>query len=359
LPTFIYVAEHGRDTKVGRRLPGETDALGLALTQLVLPIKGDRIPALAHVTEHYLEGTTVPEPGETADDTLGVVGVFGLLYLAISLAACCVSGGGGIPDRPAVRAALGASMAFLIGTVGGLGTLFAFLVNPEIRAPNRIAVFIGFFALFGVALALERLRKRLRGRRLAKAGFAMALVSVLAIGALDQTSPAMIPNYGEIAAQYNSDAGLVHAIERQVPANAAIFQLPIIEFPEGTAPDGEAWEQFVGYLHSSHLRWSYGAMSGRSTDWQAALAEAPLTSLLPAVSAVGFSGIAFDSFEYANHGAAIVSELSRELGVSPIVSADRGLYFFDMASYNQRLRQRFGGQQLASLAQATLHPGGG
>jgi hypothetical protein len=352
VPTLIYVEEHGRDSAVAERQPADTDYYGLVLTQLVLPITDHRIPALAHLTARYLDTAPVPVPGEDTYNTLGFASVLGLLYLAVALVACCVGGPRGSPDRLAVSAALGAGMAFLIGTVGGLATLFAYVVNPQLRAPDRIAVFVGFFALLGLAIALERLRGRLRGSRRGRVGFALLLVVVLTIGALDQTSTEMIPNYRGNSALYASDAKFVRDIERQVPPNATIFELPIVEFPE--AP-GFGWEQFIPYLHSSKLRWSFGAMKGRPTDWQAALAAAPLSTLLPAISAAGFSGVYFNPHLITN-AASTVSALSRELGVSPLVSSDRHLYFFNMASYNQRLRRRLGTRRLAILAHTTLHP---
>jgi phosphoglycerol transferase len=355
LPTFIYVLEHGRDTAVAEREPADTDYYGLVFTQLVLPVKDHRIPALAHVTERYLATAPVPVFGENTANALGLAGVIGLLYLAVALVACCVRGARGSPDRLAVSTALGAGMAFLIGTVGGLDTLFAYVIDPQLRAPDRIAVFVGFFALLGLALALERLRKRLSGGRLSRIGFAVLLICVLTIGALDQTTKENIPTYRANAALYNSDSAFVRAIERQVPRHANIFELPIVEFPE--SPVG--WEHFIPYLHSSQLKWSFGAMKGRPSDWEAALVGAPLAQLLPAISAAGFSGVYFNPREVPEGGVSILSGLSQELGVSPLVSSDRHLYFFNMAAYNQRLRQRLGPQQIARLAQATLHPFGG
>ena len=355
LPTFIYVLEHGRDTAVAERAPADTDYYGLVLTQLVLPVKDHRIPAFAHVTERYLATAPVPVYGENTANALGIASVIGLLYLAVALVACCVRGARGSPDRLAVSTALGAGMAFLIGTVGGLDTLFAYVVDPQLRAPDRIAVFVGFFALLGLAIALERMRERLSGGRRPRIGFAMLLICVLTIGALDQTTKENIPTYRANDAVYTSDTNFVRAIERQVPQHAAIFQLPIVGFPE--SPVG--WEQFIPYLHSSQLRWSFGAMTGRSSDWEAALAGASLGRLLPAISAAGFSGVYFNPREFSDGGAGEVSALSHELGVAPLVSVDRHLYFFNMAGYNQRLRQLLGPARIASLAQATLHPFGG
>ena len=44
----------------------------------------------------------------------------------------------------------------LLATIGGFGSLFAFLVSPDIRAYNRITGFLAFFALVAVGIALDR-----------------------------------------------------------------------------------------------------------------------------------------------------------------------------------------------------------
>ncbi len=48
----------------------------------------------------------------------------------------------------------------LFGTIGGLGSLVAFFGLPQIRAYNRIGVFLSFFALFALALWLDQVARR-------------------------------------------------------------------------------------------------------------------------------------------------------------------------------------------------------
>jgi phosphoglycerol transferase len=360
LPTVVYSIEHGRDTAVARRAPWETIDYGLTLTNLVLPTVDHRIPAFAHLTASYVS-TAPPGEGESSFNTLGLVGVVGLLFLAICLLARCADPAwGGAPARSAACAALGAGMAFSIGTLGGLGTLFAYIVNPQLRAVNRIAVFIAFFAFYGAGLALDGLRRRWGGGPLRRSMSAAVLLGVLVLGALDQTSPAMAPRYASLAARYRSDAAFVGAIERQLPPGASVFQLPVTKFPERRAyrlgPDDEV----VGYLHSSRLRWSFGALAGSSAFWESSLASLSLPNLLAEIVATGFDGIYLDTLGYQPQaGQQLIAALARELGVRPLVNADRRLYFFDVQPYARELRRRYGAAQLANLAATALRSGGG
>jgi len=85
--------------------------------------------------------------------------------------------------------------AILLASSGGFGTIVG-VVLPEIRAYNRVVVFVAFLA-FSRRWRTLRLADR-QGRR-TSAAVARALVAVLIVlvGVFDQTTPAMIPAYGE------------------------------------------------------------------------------------------------------------------------------------------------------------------
>jgi hypothetical protein len=360
LPTIVYVAEHGRDTVPGHRLAQETEAWGLSLATLVLPIEGDRIPPLAHLAQRYSSTTLIPRSGPTSEPSwtnLGFVGTLGLLWLMVALAIRCVVGESTrTTDLRAPRAALAAGMAFLIGTVGGLGTLFAYVINPQLHAPGRICVFIAFFALFGAALGLDGLRRRLDAHRRGRMAFTAMLAVVLLVGVLSQTSPTMVPEYTAAAARYESDGAFVRAIEAQLPGDASIFQLPYVPFPEGADPGhvGE-YEDLFDSLHSNRLRWSGGAMEGRPTDWVPAFVKKPLPQILEGVAAIGFSGLYVDR-EGVAKGASLLSVLSRKLGVAPLTSGHGRFAFFNMTAYDRSFHEQYSAAQIAGIAQAALYP---
>jgi hypothetical protein len=358
LPTLIYTSQHGGDPAVTQRKPKESDMFALSLADLVLPIAGNRIAPLSRLAREYQTTATAPI-GEGHSANLGLIGTLGLVGLA---GAFVVRGLRAdrlrVADPRWAYAALGAGLAFLIGTVGGLGTIFAYVVSPQLRAWNRISVFVAFFALMGVGLGLDALRRRIgSGSPRRRWGFAACLAVVLAVGVLDQTGSSVAPPYGAQDAEYATDTRFVHAIQRQLPAGADVFQLPYVPFPENPPVHRmEDYAELIGYVHSTHLRWSYGQLRGLPSDWEAAVVKQPLARMLAEVSAAGFKGVYVDTFGYAHRGAALIPALTRALGVGPLVSSDGRLYFFNMALYNRRLRRRCSGTQLEQLAALALHP---
>ncbi len=357
LPTLIYTSQHGGDPAVGQRLPMESDMYALSLADLVLPIAGHRIEPLSQLAEEYQATATAPiSEGHSA--TLGLIGTLGLLGLVIAFVVRALRGDRlRVTDPRYAYAALGAGLAFLIGTVGGLGTIFAYVVSPQLRGWNRISVFIAFFALMGVGLMLDALGRRIgSGSPRRRWGFAASLAAVLAVGVLDQTGSSMAPPYKAEAAEYFSDAHFVYAIQHQLPAGAGVFQLPYVPFPENPPVNRmEDYSELIGYVHSTRLRWSYGQLKGLPSDWESAVVNQPLALMLAEVSAAGFKGIYVDTFGYTDGGRALIPALSSALGVTPLVSSDGRLCFFNMALYNQRLRQRYSGAQLMQLATMALH----
>ncbi|MGH9936548.1 MAG: hypothetical protein ACREAM_09895, partial [Blastocatellia bacterium] len=143
-----------------RRLAGEADVYGLRIAQLVLPVRWHRVEWLSEVKVDY---NMRPLINENDDASLGVIGSLGFLGLLWWL----------FFRKPEIRR-LGArgvnglynhlslltGAALLLGTVGGFGSLVAFFGLPQIRAYNRISIFIAFFALLAVALWLDEFSRR-------------------------------------------------------------------------------------------------------------------------------------------------------------------------------------------------------
>jgi phosphoglycerol transferase len=95
-------------------------------------------------------------------------------------------------------------------------------------------------------------------------------------------------------------------------------------------------------LHSKNLRWSFGAMKGREADlWQRQLQERPLDFLIKTLVMHGFAGIYLDRNGYASDGRQIETELSKLIGIKPLVSSTERISFFSLIDYAQRLRQGF------------------
>ena len=284
---------------------------------------------------------------------------------------CClgslVGAGGWLGSRRLFRhAGVGVAIALAVGTVGGVSSLFELLITPDIRAWNRISVFIAFLCLLAVALLLDALVGALCRRRLGTAPVAILLGGLLVLGVFDETTPRFVPDYAVSARQWRSDATFVAHIERRLGPGASIFQLPYVPFPEGypdTPVGGQVaayatkYEPVRGYLHSSKLRWSYGAMKGRPADWPAQLAGQPLPFVVDSAVAAGFDGLWVDpaGFEPAK-ARRVLSALRSLLAQAPLMSPDRDLDFFDLRPYRRRLERTHSVAPLRLLRERTLHP---
>lgn len=361
LPTIIYHIQHGPDPSPEIRSAEEASHFSLSLASMVMPIEGNRIPGLARLAQRYNSTTNVPDStpeGEPRYTDLGLVGALGLLWLGILLGINCISSRRTAPVTPeGIHAALGAGIAFLIGTVGGLSTVFAYTLSSLFHAPDRTFLFIAFFALFGAALGLDQFRNWIGNRRGGQAVFIASLAATLVGGVLYQTSPSMAPDYAATTASYTVNRQFVHSIEAQLPGDASIFQIPYVPFPVGQKPAAILDnEDLYGYIFSDRLRWTGGAMEGRATDWVPAFITKPLPKILAGVSAVGFDGIYVDRAGLPEKGTELLPALSRQLGVSPLMSSDGRLAFFNMTAYNRRFRLRHSPSQISSIAHAALYP---
>ncbi|MCK9571107.1 hypothetical protein M0R72_19315 [Candidatus Pacearchaeota archaeon] len=338
-PSLIYQIENGKNPEVAVRSPAESEIYGLKIAQLILPIGGHRIPLLAKLSGYY--SGTAPLINENAVASLGVIGSIGFLLL-IAWAFYRISNGlklkaGNMSSHINELSILNLS-AVLLATLGGFGTLFAYLISPEIRGYNRMSIFIAFFSLFAVFLVLDALSRKYAKSHTSRLLFNAFICLVLIFGILDQTSSSFVPPYASTKAEYLNDETFVNTIEAIMPENAMIFQLPYVPFPEHPPVNRMTdYSHVRAYLHSKELRWSYGTMRGRpGDDWQRIVASMPVGDMLKTLSQTGFQGIYIDSYGFQGDGLVLISDIKQILGVEPLISDNQRLYFFDMTLYNKK-----------------------
>ncbi len=332
-PSFLYMGRHGKNPETADRHPVEADIYGLNVSEMLLPVQGHRIRFLARLHDRFLAPPRRPTGGAVMV-ALGALGSLGFLYLI----------GRFLWRRrdKVERADDGLAYlnfcAVLLGTIGGFGSLFAFYVSPMIRCYDRLSIFVAFFALAGLFLLVQRLLGRfVRGRWTATA-YGAGLVAMLVLGAWDQTSANFVPAYAALRKQVESDADFGRRIEAVLPPGSMVYQMPYVPFPEN-APvvNLSDYELMRPAFHTRTLRFSYGAMKGREVSrWQADLATRPLPDALERLAVAGFRGVYLDRAGFADSGAATEAELSRLLGVQPLVSQSGRQTFFDMRAYVAR-----------------------
>ena len=341
LNLFNYLMARGASLPPGyARQPLEAEVYGLKIAQMLLPIPGHRVEALAQFRHFY--DSTAPLVNENNMASLGAIGSLGFLVLIVVLL---------FPVRVPVGDVLRPIATFnagcvLLATIGGFSTIFSYLVSPDLRAYNRIVACVGFFAFVAIAWLIEKLRDRFIQFPAARPFGVAGLVLVLCLGVADQTSPAMVPPYEKNASAYASDRDFVAAIERSLPAGAAIFQLPYVPFsdheelmPAGISP----YWLFKGYLHSEKLRWTYGAQNGLDDDaLLRSLTALPTPRLLPKLITAGFDGIYLyrNAFHDAKAERRLEAALSHRLGQGPLQSRDGTLAFYSLEAFRKALISR-------------------
>jgi phosphoglycerol transferase len=342
LPTLLYQYRNGTNPEPCMRPAEEADLLGLRISHLLLPAPQHRCRALANLRAAFSNPKRPAEHPDGNCAALGLVGSAGFLILL----GCLLVRSTNLPPLLNGLRILNV-FAVLLGTIGGFGSLFNFLVYSQIRCYNRISIYVGFFALLAVAWLVGRaFLAPSRPRWLKGLGCLVVGLGTVA-GLWDQTTASATPDYEQLSRAFHADAEFVQRIEAALPAEAMVFQLPYTRFPEWTCR-GQMGEyvHFRGYLHSHTLRWSYGAMVNRETDaWQKQVASLPPSEMVKALALAGFRGIYVDRLGYPDQSRGLEAELTTLLNSAPLVSADNLRSFFGLPGYERRLRERYSSSQ--------------
>ena len=306
-----------------------------------MPIVGHNSRYLANIQRAYDSHTRLQQ-NENKTTALGAIGTIGFAILMV-VAVFPIG-------QTSILRPLGVLTAacVLIGIAGGIGSLFAFFVSPQIRAYNRIAIYIAFFSLAASCGLVDRL---IRGRG---SNFRIPVfVLIVAFGLWDQTGNGwfrskIANDRYVVATESRTDAEFFSSWE-QTNANGTVFCLPFIAFPE-TNHSGtlSGYDHARGYLHTKTARWSYGAMKGREDDlWQREVVLRPALQLLDAIIFRGFDTIFIDLRGYeGNVGVEKQKELMASLGVDcPVrIHPDGKQFLYDLRPYCERRRRELGAE---------------
>jgi phosphoglycerol transferase len=330
LPAIYTKSERGTNDEMIHRTSEEAELYGLKITQLLLPTDRHRVQTLANFKDYY--NSTAPLSNENRSATLGIIGSIGfLLLLLILLVRKFPYTSETLLDLSRLNIA-----AVLLGTVGGLGSVFSYLVSPMIRGYNRISVFIAFFSLAAFFLLLQAILKK-KASPLLINKLSWALIIFLVIPGIVDQMPHM--GFSRDQALFASDASFVAKIEKAMPAGAMVMQLPFVKFPESLPSEG-MYSLFRGYLHSNQLRWSYGSMRGQGVSlWQEQVANEPVDKMLADVAYAGFTGLYIYRQGFATQRKDIEKQINAVLHTGPLlVSAEQDLAFYDLRPYIHKMQ---------------------
>ncbi|MEO6988944.1 MAG: hypothetical protein ABI239_09905 [Aquihabitans sp.] len=344
-PTLNFYRVHGSNDLAASRVVTESEWYGLKLSRLVTPEPGHRSDFLSDVGSKAQERSIVPSERGQALGLLGTAGFLGAIYGAIAGRRRRIEDLDVAPgwDRAALRdhAGVFTLLALLFGTIGGMSVLLAMAGFAQVRVWDRILLIIAFFAMTTVLIWSENFAAWVRTRQPQRYRpiLGAVAVAVLAFGLWDGTPPVRTPT-AQVEARHASDRAFVADIEAQMPDGTAIFQLPVLAFPEVKAPGQMVdYDPLRGFLaDSGTLRWSYGSVKGRpSGDWQTHLRDyvGPVAGL-PGLLGLGFTGLWVDTYGYTDDGAEI-AQIADVVGGKPLTSPDGRFLFFDLRPYKARL----------------------
>lgn len=339
-PIFVYHIKNGPNPLVATRAAAEAEVYATRLSLLLLPSTAHRVPLLSTWVQ---TSKSLPLLNENTASHLGLLAVAGFVFLFLFFF---------VKKKDTLRyrqmeLLSGLNLfGFLLGTMGGLGSLFAIIVSSSLRCFNRISVFLSFICILAVALLLNRYTQKIKPWLLSGLMAVMCVVTVL------EQFPSIVSDYGAIKESFQSEQEFVQSIEDQVPEGSMIYQLPYHSYPEsGPVHNMADYQLYTGYLHSDSLRWSYGGMRGRKADlWNSAVNSLELSEQVKVLSLEGFEGIYIDNRAYTQEDlSSLLKELESLLEVAPITSRDGNLTFFSMATYNESYRSLYTEEELDDL----------
>lgn len=352
LPSLILKFQQGDNLHVAHRGSSESEYYGLKIIQLLLPIEGDRIALLRKISHKYVKTGFLLNENSLA--SLGLLGSIGLIGLFLSLFRSYVDRT--IPRLPSFLAHLNLG-GILLATVGGFSSLFALLISPEIRCYNRISVFIGFFALAAFFFLIQQTLKKWPKWENRRTYWYVATL-LLAFGIFNQTSSSYSIKDRLLASkkEYKRDAVFFNCITQTLAENSMVFQLPYMPFPEANThnPHIFDYDHFKAPLHCEKIKWSFGAMPGRSpNEWLKETGSLAVPDMIEQLVYMGFNGIYINRNGYPDQAKELEVQLAHILHIDPIVSNNKS--FWNLNSYKQTLKMSQTAQQWEENLLRTKH----
>ncbi|WP_145995740.1 YfhO family protein [Pygmaiobacter massiliensis] len=297
----------------GGRSPFEAEVYGLKFINLFLPQNGHGIPSLERLISNYQERALLVN--ENTHVYLGIMGALGFVCLMLAL----FKEGS---QNPKLYLFSRLSLAaFLLGTIGGIGSFVSVFITSALRCYNRISVFIAFLCIAGICLLLSQIKCSPSRQRLLTIGF----VLLFSFGIWEQY-PGNTPDFAQNQSAYEQDRNFVSQIEDSLQPQAMVFQMPYVPYPEAS------YLPMTSYLHSNTLRWSYGSIRGSYADcWNSAVERADTDDMVAFLQQVGFSGIWVDRRLYMEQEQlAVLEERLTALCGEPTIREDGQIAFYHL-----------------------------
>jgi phosphoglycerol transferase len=319
LGSLLYQRRNGPNPNVADHSPLDFDTYSFRLIQSLTPVPGTRIPLLD-------DATAVLDEGFPSEDSMyfGLVGAICLVAMLVWVVLRIVSPRFSMDSPPVMNLFVAcAGLWILIATTGGLSWFVLLADFDRIRSWSRASIVIVFVVLvWGARQITDLVAHRIGDRPISTWTKLGAVMLVCAIGLADQLTPEVSPTVDDGAERYSIDRDFFTQVEADLPVGALVAQLPIISFPEARLNDSAPYDPLRGFLHTTALRFSYGGLRGRESDWQENLVDASTTESIDAFIAFGFEALVVDRGGYLDGANQLLIELEEITGQDALISVD-------------------------------------
>lgn len=340
LPYLVFCIINGPSQGVIRGYGAETENAGLKIVQFFIPMNDHGIFLLRRFIDRY--NTRMPLVNENVTAYLGIAGGIGFL---LSIPGIFIISNAKNDDGNRLQLFSSLNIgAVMYATVGGFSSVIAtFTGFIMMRSFNRMSIYILFISICTLCIYLQRANifVRAKNNKVLKSFWYIGSILFVCVCIFD-----LLPTYGagdarlaEAKDKYMIDERFVNSIEEQLEDGDMVYQLPYHVYPEGgPVNEMEDYSLYAGYLHSKTLKWSYGGIRGRASDeWNAMTDKLSKISIdvgiLRSIQA-GFKGIYIDTSAYTDDELAeLTSSIEAMIGVSPTVSEDGKLLFYNLYPY--------------------------
>ena len=314
--TFCYKLMHGANPGAFLRKYAWLEIYALKPVDMLIPPPDHRFPLFSILGQDYYK--MVALAGEVPPSCyLGLIGIACLVWLmVVSIRRLVLETG-----RPLPMEAWQILWILAYSVVGGFNCLAGVFGISMFRSVTRYCIFILAILLL---FALRRL-SRLQWDKAA----AVTAAACLAIVALWDQTPTGYSDE-KLAADariVDADREFTEQIEKHLPKGAMVFQVPVMEFPESPAPGVSSSDHFRPYLHSRHLKFSFGGIKGRPWEqWQQQLSGLSLPTIIQKLEGYGFAAIYVNRSGFQDKGAGVTKGF-RDLGFNDIIESRTGDLF--------------------------------
>jgi phosphoglycerol transferase len=316
LPNVIFWASEGSNRAVSAKGPALSEQCSLRVTPMLLPHRHHRLSLLRGLTAAYDKQS--PLPHVERQSSVGVIAGLGLIAL------CGIGLFGRRGDAPLHGLGVVVLAGLLVASVSGFGTLFAYLVSPQIHGYGRMTPYLALFGLAAAGLLAAPLARR-----------PLILLPVLMLAVLDVLPAATEPDRPTARTQFDGARRFAAAVQEAVPAGTAVYQLPGSRFPL------ERYDYLDLYLFTRGLRLSAPAMINRpAATWQEEVELLPADLFLERIALTGFEALVIDRRVRCTPLMDAVEKLLTEES-APVIRGEKRA-FFDLRPHIARLRQETG-----------------